>query len=337
MKGMMRKISLVTILLVSIGFFVVRNRALVARYNPLSQYKCDIPVTYVVGAVDPHFGIPQEKFVAMMREAEQKWESALGRDVFKMESDGRVKMNLTYDERQMTTENLKKINADIDLNKQMADQTLDSYKDFAAQYEQKKSSFNVDTVNYKQAQRSYAAIVSQYQKDLQAYDQSVSYWNGRGGATGNDYEKLIKQKKELDQRYESIKSQEESLKTLHGSLEKKRQEVNAWVDKTNAVAGTANKIIGKTNAEVADYNQTQAERGEFETGLYTNNQGVESIDIFQFADDKDLLAVLIHEMGHALGLDHAQNQTAIMYPKLINQSADITADDVALFNETCVR
>jgi predicted Zn-dependent protease len=64
---------------------------------------------------------------------------------------------------------------------------------------------------------------------------------------------------------------------------------------------------------------------------------VESIDIFQFADDKDLLAVLIHEMGHALGLAHATNPNAIMYPKLVNQSTSITPDDIALFQTTCVK
>ncbi len=337
MKEIIRKIILVALLLFSMGLFVVRNRALVVKYNPLSPYKCDIPVTYTVGTVDPKFGVSQEKFVAMVQEAEQKWESALGRDVFTMKPDGRVKVNLVFDSRQATTENLKKIDADISSGKQTIDQSLNNYEALAAQLEQKKSSFDADSNKFEKAQNNYNDAVNQYQKDLNAYNQNVSYWNSRGGAAGSDYDNLTKQKKDLDQQYKDIKNQEDDLKNLSNALEKKRQEVNALVAKVNALVGTVNQVAGKTNEKVADYNQTQADRGEFETGLYTNDRGIESIDIFQFADDKDLLAVLIHEMGHALGLAHAQNQSAIMYPKLLNQSADITPDDIALFQTTCVK
>ncbi|MDP1884319.1 MAG: matrixin family metalloprotease [Candidatus Moranbacteria bacterium] len=337
MRGIIRKIILLTILLVSIGVFAVRNRAWVAKNNPLSQYKCDIPVTYAIGAVDPRFDMSQEKFTAMSQEAERKWEDALGRDVLRMEPDGRVKVNLAYDGRQRTTENLKTIGADIESGKQAAGQSLDDYSALTVQLEQKKNSFASDSAAYEKKQQAYNEDVNSYQKELKDYERSVDYWNSRGGATGSDYDELIDQKKELDKHYEAIKAQENSLKISYNGLEKRRQEVNALVARINALVGNVEQIAGQTNERVAEYNETQAERGEFETGLYTNNNGSESIDIFQFADDKDLLAVLIHEMGHALGLEHAQNQSAIMYPKLVNQSADITPDDVALFQETCVR
>ncbi|MFA7208995.1 MAG: matrixin family metalloprotease [Parcubacteria group bacterium] len=337
MRGIIRKIILITILLVSIGVFVARNRAWVAKNNPLSQYKCDIPVTYAIGAVDPRFNMSQEKFAAMVQEAERKWENALGRDVLRMETDGRVKINLAYDGRQMTTENLKTIGVDIESGKQAAGQSLDNYNALTAQLEQRKNSFASDSAAYEKKQKAYNEDVDSYQKELEDYERSVDYWNSRGGATGSDYEELTDQKKELDRHYAAIKAQESSLKASYVSLEKRRQEVNTLVAKINALVGNVEQIADMTNEKVADYNETQTERGEFETGLYTNDNGSESIDIFQFADDKDLLAVLIHEMGHALGLEHAQNQSAIMYPKLVNQSADITPDDVALFQGTCVR
>lgn len=337
MREVIRKIILVSILLVSIGVFVVRNRAFVAKHNVLSQYKCDIPVTYAIGNVDSRFGVSPEKFSALVQEAEKRWETALGRDVFQMKADGRVKINLTYDERQMTTEYLKKIGADIKSDKQKIDESMDDYKSLAAQLEQKKSSFNADSKKYEQAKNDYTDDANQYQKDLNNYNQNVSAWNANGGASGGDYSRITQQKKDLDQQYDDLKNQESDLKKMFDSLEKKRQEVNVLVAKVNSLASATNKIAGKTNEEVANYNQTQAQRGEFETGLYVNNQGVESIDIFQFADDQDLLAVLIHEMGHSLGLAHAQNQSDIMYPKLINQTADITPDDAALFQSTCVR
>lgn len=343
-KQILRKIFLIALPVFFIGGFVahnrtfmIHNRAFVAQNNFFSEYKCDIPVTYAIGAVDPRFGISQEKFETLMREAEQKWETALGRDVFRFETDGRVKVNLTYDERQMTTEYLQKINATIEAGKQKTDKFVDSYEALTAQLEQKKNIFNTDTKKFEKIKKNYEDDVDQYQENLQIYEQRALRWNTQGSESGDDYEKIIKQKKTLDKQYEDIEKQKNVLKNDYDNLEKKRKEINALVAKINSLANMTNKIAGKTNEDVVNYNQTQAERGEFETGLYTNNDGIESIDIFQFADEQDLLAVLIHEMGHSLGMAHAQNSNAIMYPKLINQTSDITADDIALFQTACIR
>lgn len=337
MRGIIRKTVLITILLVSIGVFAARNPAWVAKYNPFSQYKCYLPVTYAIGSADPRFGLPEEKFTAAVLEAERKWEDALGCDVLRLEPDGRVKINLTYDERQMTTEYLQSIGSDIESGKQQASRSLDDYNALAAQLEQKKNFFASESAGYEKKQSDYTEAVRRYQQELEAYKRDVDYWNDRGGATGDDYDKLVAEKEELDRHYDKIKDQEKGLKASYADLEKKRQEVNALVARLNALVDDVEQIAGETNEKVADYNETQTDRGEFETGLYSNNRGVETIDIFQFADEEDLLAVLIHEMGHAFGLEHAQNQSAIMYPKLVNQSADITPDDIALFQASCVR
>jgi len=336
-REIVRKLFLIILLAFSISFFVSRNRSLVAKYNPFSEYKCNIPVTYVVGTVDPKFGVSQDKFVEMMQEAERSWESALGRNVFEMKTDGRVKVSLMFDNRQAQTEDLKRIMNEIDAGKEKSDQFFSEYDAIRAQLNQKKSFFQQASAKYEQSKNSYSNAVDQYQKDLKAYEQEIEYWNAHGGATGKDYDKLIKQQKDLDRQYKNLKNQENDLKALFDSLEKKRTEINTLVTKVNTLAGMVNRISGNTNQKVESYNQTQTERGEFETGLYTNNNGVESIDIYQFFDDKDLLAVLIHEMGHALELGHATQETAIMYPKLLNQSTEITSDDVALFIGTCLK
>ncbi|MDO8240788.1 MAG: matrixin family metalloprotease [Candidatus Moranbacteria bacterium] len=337
MKQIFRKLFLIAILMFSIGVFVARNRAFVAQNNPFSQYKCDIPVTYVVGTVDPRFGVSQEKFVSLMQEAEQKWESALGRDVFQMEVDGRVQVNLTYDDRQSTTENLKKIMTDIDTGKTKTDQLASDYESLRVQLEQKKKVFEAQATEYGKSAKDYEGAVQNYQDDLKKYSQEVEKWNAQGGATEEAYNNLLKEKKKLDAQLKDLKKQESDLLALRDTLQKKQNEINDLVTRVNETAGVVNQLAGKTNSKVTDYNQTQKDRGEFETGLYTNDNGTESIDVFQFFDDQDLLAILIHEMGHALGMAHAENQSAIMYPKLINQSIAITPDDINLFQATCVR
>src|SRR5262249_16874801 len=50
---------------------------------------------------------------------------------------------------------------------------------------------------------------------------------------------------------------------------------------------------------------------------------------FSIGSSDDLYSVLLHETGHALGLDHSTDSGAVMYPYLMGVYSGLSADDVA--------
>ena len=53
---------------------------------------------------------------------------------------------------------------------------------------------------------------------------------------------------------------------------------------------------------------------------------------FVFVTGIDFLSVALHEVGHALGLDHSTVRGSVMYPTYdgcINNPPSLTADDIA--------
>lgn len=152
--------------------------------------------------------------------------------------------------------------------------------------------------------------ISQYQKDLATYNSTVEYWNAHGGAPADIYAQLQTTKKSLDQRRQTI----------------------------NASASLLNQQINEHNSNIGDLNtQLDADRNKLITeGLYYTAE--KKIDIFTFGNKEELRLVLMHELGHALSLDHDALPKSIMYPVLGGQNLanpTLSTEDLNMFHQTC--
>mgnify|MGYP002632270493 CR=1 FL=1 len=269
---------------------------------------CSTPLTYSIGAVDKKFGIPRDILIADLKDAEGIWEKAAGRELFEyQETGGAATVNLVYDSRQASTDRLKSLGIQVD-------QSRDSYDALTKRY---------DALNaLVDGQRAkYDVAVAAYSRDEAAYGAEVDRWNSQGGAPKAVYAQLQQQQVALKQAFESVKQLETTM--------------NANIDTVNALATVINQLIVQLNINVDQYNQVGAGAGSFEEGLYELSGVIQTITIFEYSGHISLVRVLAHEMGHAIGLDHVEENEAIMYKLNEGKGLKATAADITELKSVC--
>jgi predicted Zn-dependent protease len=89
--------------------------------------------------------------------------------------------------------------------------------------------------------------------------------------------------------------------------------------------------VGKLNNVISNFNEDISKKPE--EGIYMGDQN--RIEIYFNNNQQELLHTLTHELGHALGLAHVNdNPQAIMYP-YTTKTIILSTQDVAELNEVC--
>lgn len=264
---------------------------------------CASPIAYRIGSFDERFDISREHLLAEAAQATALWNQAAGKPLFVYDPEAKLSLDLVYDERQETTEQQKAFDRTIDSGRETADAVQAQYKSLQAQYESRAA--------------AYEKEVSAFEAEAAAYSQAVRSANARGGADGGEYESLQRTRQELE--------------TEQRRLETERQEVNRLASEVNSLIVQYNSLAKSINETVKAYNSTIGE--EFDEGTY--DPTTKQISIYEFGNDHELLRVLAHEFGHALGLGHTDEEESIMYRSNVGESEGLGPADIAALRSLC--
>lgn len=271
-----------------------------ASQNPFAA-PCARPLTYAITAYDPRFGLSEDAFAQVAREAAVVWNDASGKTLIEHSASPAVRVIFAYDERQEAVALGEAIEAE------------------QQEYDRMKAEIGSLRQSFRARQSAYSAAVRAYERDAGAYQEEVAGWNARGGAPEPVYRRLESQKAALSRRQERLDAQA-------AGIEQESVVINGKVDALNA-------LVTQLNRSADTYNETLGH--DFDQGNYLEDGKDRTITIYTFEDRQDLARVLAHEFGHALGIEHVENPDSVMYSYNIGDSLSLSAEDTAALREAC--
>lgn len=280
---------------------------------------CEVPVLWRVDGIDPRFGLSEADAAGAVRAAAFLWESALGRVLLFRESDEGIPIRFEYDERQEETRVRQARIAEVDAEARSLEESAEALELLRSRLESRRS--------------IHQARLTAYRDRLATLEETVEFWNARGGAPAEEVERLRQLEAEVDELRAPANAAADEVNRLVDALNRETEAHNLRVDEANRRRAAIRDAFPVRVAQSGEY--LESTRG---IGPLTLSRDAE-IRIYQFEDRDHLTLVVAHELGHALGLGHTGIEGTLMAAEGVGAAGmgppDVTPGDVAALRELC--
>lgn len=181
------------------------------------------------------------------------------------------------------------------------DLVYDQRQSVLTEISQKKSEVDQKTDDFALSIEEFEQKRQALETKLNTLNQEIDYWNKKGGASEEKFE-------ELTDRQNALRNEIVKINQVAEKLNRTSEKISEDVDYVNQKVETFNQMISVLPEE----------------GVYIT--GAHKIEIYLYDTPQSFTHTVAHELGHALGLDHVDQEASIMYPISSPQSKATEAD-----------
>jgi uncharacterized protein YjaZ len=260
------------------------------------------PVTYYLGTIDERFGVSREEALTVLDNA-----AAFFSPHVRLDPLGDVRVDFVYTQTQKAYE-------EIDALKRAGQFTEDKKQALADSHKQ------------------FAILAEQYKRKARRYEEKVLALNTLIQTTGLDGS----HKRSLDL---DIDHERTLLEKERTSLEAEAKNLREIQNRLNAQSASLNSSIENLNESIRSSQERYGRGLSYDNaGLYEYNEKGRTITVFLHKDPEQLTALIAHELGHALGLQHVTDKHSLMNPLQTTENerlAALSPTDVAELLRVC--